>query len=73
MLDCAHSVAFTVVAALIAWRLLVGGMRKLEDGETTLFLEIPIHPAYFAALIAAGLLTAVCVLVGYRHLQALRR
>ena len=73
MLDCVHSVAFTVVAALIAWRLLVGGMRKLEDGETTLFLEIPIHPAYFAALIAAGLLTAVCVLVGYRHLQALRR
>ena len=73
MLDCVHSVAFTVVAGLIAWRLLVGGLRKLEDGETTLFLEIPLHPAYFAALVAAGLLTAVCVLVGYRHLQALRR
>ena len=73
MLDCVHSIAFTVAAGLIAWRLLVGGLHKLEDGETTLFLEIPIHPAYFAALIAAGLLTAVCVLVGYRHLQALRR
>ena len=73
MLDCVHSVAFTVVAGLIAWRLLIGGLRKLEDGETTLFLEIPLHPAYFAALVAAGLLTAVCVLVGYRHLQALRR
>ena len=73
MLDCVHSVAFTVVAGLIAWRLLVGGLRKFEDGETTLFLEIPLHPAYFAALVAAGLLTAVCVLVGYRHLQALRR
>ena len=73
MLDGLHSIAFTAMAGLVSWRLLVGGLRKLEDGETTLFLEIPIHPAYFAALVAAGLLTAVCVLVGYRHLQALRR
>ena len=73
MLDGLHNIVFTVMAGLVTWRLLVGGLHKLEDGETTLFLEIPIHPAYFAALIAAGLLTAVCVLVGYRHLQALRR
>lgn len=73
VLDGVHSVAFTIMAGLIAWRLFVGGMRKLGDGETTLFLEIPIHSAYFLALIAAGLLTAVCFLVIYRHLQALRR
>ena len=68
-----HNVAFTLVAGLITWRLLVGGMHKLEDGETTLFLGIPIHWAYFSALLGAGLLTAICVLVVYRHVHALRR
>lgn len=73
VLDAVHSVAFTIMASLIAWRLLVGGMRKLEDGETTLFLAIPIHSAYFAALVAAGLLAAVSILAIYRRLHALRR
>ena len=72
-LDGLHAIAFTAVAGLVTWRLFVGGMRKLEDGETTLFLEVPIHSAYFAALVSAGLLTAVCVLVVRRHFQALRR
>ena len=72
-LDGLHSIAFTAMAGLIAWRLFVGAVRKLEDGETTLFLEIPIHVAYFAALVTAGLLTTVCVQVVHRHLQALRR
>ena len=72
-LDALHGIAFTIMAGLVAWRLLVGAMRKLEDGETTLFLGIPIHAAYFAALIAAGLLAVVCVPVFHRHLRALRR
>lgn len=72
-LDCVHSLAFTAMAGLIAWRLLVGAIRKLEDGETTLYLEIPVYWAYFLALISAGLLTAVCIVVIHRHLQALRR
>ncbi len=73
VLDGVHSIAFSIMAGLIAWRLFVGGMRKLEDGETTLFLTIPIHSAYFFALVAAALLTAVCLLVIYRRLHALRR
>ncbi|MCY4088106.1 MAG: TRAP transporter small permease [Actinomycetia bacterium] len=68
-----HSIAFTLVASLITWRLFVGGVHKLEDGETTLFLGIPIHWAYFSALLGAGLLTAICVLVVYRHVRALKR
>ena len=73
MLDGVHGIAFAIMAGLIAWRMFVGGMRKLEDGETTLFLEIPIHSAYLAALVAAGLLTAVSFLVIYRRLLALGR
>ena len=72
-LGTVHNIVFTLVAGLITWRLFVGGMHKLEDGETTLFLGIPIHWAYFSALPGAGLLTAVCVLVVYRQLHALRR
>lgn len=72
-LDVVHGFAATLMAGLIAWRLFVGGMHKLEDGETTLFLEIPLHWAYFLALTAAGLLTAVCVVVVLRHLKTLGR
>ena len=72
-LDVIHNLVFSVVAALITWRLYVGGMRKLEDGETTLFLGIPVYWGYFAALPGAMLLTAVCVWVCYRRLRAVRR
>ena len=72
-LATAHNIAFTLVAGLITWRLFVGGMHKLQDGETTLFLGIPLHWAYFCALLGAGLLTAICLLVVYRHVHALRR
>ena len=72
-LGAVHNIAFTLVAGLIAWRLFVGGMHKLGDGETTLFLGIPIHWAYFSALPGAGLLTAICVLVVCRHVHALWR
>ena len=68
-----HNIAFTLVAGVITWRLFVGGMHKLQDGETTLFLGIPLHWGYFPALLGAGLLTAICVLVVCRQVRALRR
>jgi len=72
-LDCVHSMIFAVMAGVIAWRLFVGGMRKLEDGETTLFLRIPLHWAYFSTFVAAVLLTVVCLVVIHRHLKALKQ
>ena len=68
-LDGVHEVVFAIVAALIAWRLFVGGLRKLADGETTMFLGIPIHWAYFSALLGGGLLAVVCVLLLLRHFR----
>ena len=44
-------------------------MHKFADRETTMFLGIPIHWAYFSALIGAGLLTVVCVLLLFRRLR----
>lgn len=71
-LDALHGIAFTLVAGLLAWRLFVGAMHKLRDAETTLFLAIPMHWAYFAAVVAAGLLALTCLLVAYRHVRVLR-
>ena len=68
-LDAVHNITFAIVAGLIAWRLFIGGMHKFADGETTMFLAIPIHWAYFSAVLGAGLLTAVCVLLLFRHLK----
>lgn len=68
-LDGVHNITFAIVAGLIAWRLFVGGMHKFDDGETTMFLGIPIHWAYFSAVLGAGLLTAVCILLLFRHLK----
>ncbi len=73
VLDTVHAVAFAVAAGLITWRLFVGAVHKLEDGETTLFLGVPVHWAYFSALFGAGLLTAISLLVVCRHVHALRR
>ena len=69
-LDAVHGVVFTAVAGLVTWRLVVGGVHKYLDGETTLFLGIPVHWGYFFALPGAGMLTAVCALVALRHLHA---
>ena len=60
-LDTAHNLVFAAVAALITWRLFVGGVHKFEDNETTLFLGIPIWLGYFSALPGAALLTTVCI------------
>ena len=68
-LDAVHNITFAIVAGLIAWRLFIGGMHKFADGETTMFLGIPIHWAYFSAVLGASLLTVVCVLLLFRHLK----
>ena len=73
MLDTVHNVVFALVAGLITWRMFVGAVQKFTDGETTMFLGIPLYWAYFPALVGAGLLTAVCVLMAWLHLQALKR
>ncbi len=68
-LDAVHNLTFAVVAGLITWRLFIGAMHKFDDSETTVFLGIPVHWAYFSALLGAGLLTMVCVLLLFRRLK----
>lgn len=72
-LDTVHNLVFALVAGLITWRLFIGGLDKLHDGETTLFLGIPIHLGYFPAFIGAVLLTLVCIRVFLDSLRVPRQ
>lgn len=72
-LDTVHNLVFALVAGLITWRLFIGGLDKLHDGETTLFLGIPIHLGYFPAFLGAVLLTVVCIRVFLDSLRVRQR
>lgn len=73
MLDALHSLAFTGVATLMAWRLAVGGLGKMADGQTTIYLGIPLYWGYFLAVVGAAMLCVVCAWVFVVHVRALRR
>ena len=73
VLDTVHSFAFTVVAVLMAWRLAVGGVSKMADGQTTLYLGIPLYWGYFLAVVGAATLCLVCAWVFLVQVKAVRR
>ena len=73
VLDVVHTVAFTAVALLMTWRLAVGGLGKLADGQTTLYLGIPLYWGYLLAFLGAALLCLVCVQVLVDLVRAVRR
>jgi TRAP-type C4-dicarboxylate transport system permease small subunit len=72
LLDLAHDAIFTVVAALLAWRLTVGLADKFHTGESTMLVRIPYWWAYGFAVFALFLLCIVCIarlLAGTRALR----
>jgi TRAP-type C4-dicarboxylate transport system permease small subunit len=73
VLDTVHSLVFTVVAVLMAWRLAVGGLSKMADGQTTLYLGIPIYWGYFPAVVGAVMLCVVCVWIFVVGVRTVRR
>jgi len=73
VLDTVHSFAFAVVAVLMAWRLAVGGLGKMADGQTTLYLGIPLYWGYFSAVVGAVMLCIVCIWVFMVGVRTLRR
>ena len=73
VLDTVHSLAFAVVAILMAWRLAVGGLSKMADGQTTLYLGIPIYWGYFPAVVGAVMLCVVCIWVFVVGVRTVRR
>jgi len=72
-LDAIHSLAFTAVALLLAWRLVVGGLSKMADSQTTIYLGVPLFWGYFLAVVGAAALCVVCAWVFVENLQSSRR
>jgi TRAP-type C4-dicarboxylate transport system permease small subunit len=72
VLDFAHEVIFTLVAALMVWRLFVGFADKLHTGESSMLLRVPYWWSYGLAVAALTMLGVVCtarLLAGARALR----
>ncbi len=54
-LELVGNVVMTMVAGLIAWRLVLGMLDKQRYGETTFILQFPAWWGYAAAVLGAGL------------------
>jgi TRAP-type C4-dicarboxylate transport system permease small subunit len=73
ILDTANDVIFTLVAAVLAWRLVVGLVEKFASGETTILIGIPLWWAYSVAVLSMFLLAIVCLMRVVAGIGALRQ
>ena len=73
ILDLAHDVVFSAVAALLAWRLGIGLMQKFENGESTLLIRVPFWWSYSFAVVSMILLCVVCIARIVAGLRTLRQ
>jgi len=72
-LDAAADLAFTAVAALLAWRLFLGGQDLFGYGETTMILGVPIWWAFVATVPSMALLALTAAYTTWTHLAGRRR
>ena len=61
-LDAVMAFAFAVVVAVLAWRLVLGGITAFERGRTSMFLTLPQWWGYAPAALAMVLWSAVCLM-----------
>ena len=62
VLDAVMSFAFTLVVAVLAWRLIIGGIDAFRRDRVTMFLQLPMWWGFAAAAPAMILWTLVCLL-----------
>jgi len=58
-LDVVHDLIFALIAALLAWRLGGGMVDKVENGDSSILLQIPLWWPYTVAVASMWLLSAV--------------
>jgi TRAP-type C4-dicarboxylate transport system permease small subunit len=73
ILDLTHDVIFTLVAALLAWRLAIGFAEKFHSGESTMLVRIPFWWSYTFAVASMILLCLVCIARLVAGLRAIRQ
>ena len=75
LLDFAASVLFTVVAAIVLWRLIAGGIDAHMADDATMFLRIPLAIGYLGAILPCTLWVVVALYVNvvqWRHVICAR-
>lgn len=70
--DTVSNFIFTVIIAIMTWRMSIGGRDLYEADEMTLIMEIPRWWTFPAALVCLLLLLAVCLYSFFRSLHEMR-
>lgn len=69
LLDALGDLAYFLIAALLTWRLVLGGMEMREYHEQSMLLHIPVWWSFIIILPAMGLLTLTCAATMVGHVR----
>ncbi len=69
--DVASGVLLAVIAAVLAWRMVLGGLDMHRYHEVSIILAIPIWPVFPVAVASFTLLAAACLYTSARDLKGL--
>lgn len=72
-LDLVHEIVFTLITAVLTWRLGAGFANKYSSGQVSILIGIPVWWAYGFAVLSMALLTAVAAWRVARTLSEMRR
>jgi TRAP-type C4-dicarboxylate transport system permease small subunit len=72
LLDAAGNLIYTAIAALLTWRVALGGLEIRSYHETTMVLRVPVWWGYVPAVVCLAFLTVVCGYTVWRSLREYR-
>src|SRR5918996_4410891 len=72
LLDGVGNLLFTAIAALLTWRVALGGLEIRSYGETTMVLQVPVWWGYVPAVAFLAFLTIVCAYTVWRSVLEYR-
>jgi TRAP-type C4-dicarboxylate transport system permease small subunit len=71
-LDAAMSVVFALVAVVLTWRLIEGGLGAYERSKRSMFLQLPDWWGYAVGAVSMLLWIAVCLFVAWEGMKQAR-
>ena len=71
--DAVGNLAYTIIIAVMIWRMSLGGLSFYENDEMTLILEFPRWWTFPAAMVCLVLLLLVCAYSFWRSAKEVRR
>ena len=72
LLDGIGNLLYTAIAALLTWRVALGGMEIRSYRETTMVLQVPVWWGYVPAVAFLAFLTVVCAYTVWRSAEEYR-